>query len=430
MTDSIELAITALSHAGEGIGRAAGRAVFVPFALPGETVRVEIIAEKKNFARARLLEILTPSPDRIEPPCPHHFALTPLSRAKEAGVGVACGGCQLQHLAYPAQLEFKQQTVIEQFTRIGGFTDPPVRPTLPAPAPFRYRNQVQFSLTPAGRLGFQAAGSNRVVPVSECHLLSPAVNELWGHVSIESAPELERLTLRATEDDALVIFESEQDAPDLELDLPVSAALLRPEGSSYTLAGRDYLIETVRGRAFKISAGAFFQINPTLIEQLLALVLGGLALRGGETVLDVYCGVGLFSAFIAPLAGRVIGIEAFAPAVSDAAENLDEFENVEIYQAPAEAVLPTLTVRAEAVVLDPPRAGCAPEVLEALAATGAARIVYVSCDPATLARDAKRLCANGYTLVWAQPLDMFPQTYHVECVALFEATAGAEEVLD
>lgn len=416
----VELTITTLSHAGEGIGRDAGRAIFVPFALPGETVRVEIIAEKKNFARARLLAVLTPSPDRVAPPCPHHFSIsTPHS-------ALACGGCQLQHLAYPAQLKFKHQTVVEQFTRVGGFTDPPVRAMLPAPAPFGYRNHVQFSLTPEGRLGFQAAGSNRVVAVHECHLLSPAVAALWKQVTIESAPELDRLTLRATDDEALVVFESESDAPDLELDTPVSAALLRPDGSSYTLAGRNYLIETVRGREFKLSAGSFFQVNLALAERLVALVLDALALRGGETVLEVYCGVGLFTAFIAPLAGRVIGLEAYAPAVSDAAENLDEFDNVEIYEAPAEDVLPALKVKADVVVLDPPRAGCAPAVIEALAASGAARIVYVSCDPATLARDAKRLCAQGYALTWVQPLDMFPQTYHVECVALFQSTDGTD----
>jgi 23S rRNA (uracil1939-C5)-methyltransferase len=413
----IELTITALSHAGEGIGRDAGRAVFVPFALPGETVRAEITSEKKNFARARLLEVLTPSPERISPPCPHHFSLSQPPSA------LACGGCQLQHLDYAAQLRFKQQTVVEQFNRVGGFTDPPVRALLPAPSPFRYRNHVQFSLTPEGRLGFQAAGSNRVVAVRECHLLSPAVNALWAQLAIESAPDLERLTLRATDEDALVIFESEADAPDLELDVPVSAALLRPTGSSYTLAGRNYLVETVRGRAFKISAGSFFQVNTALAEQMVALVLEALALRGGETVLDVYCGVGLFTSFIAPLAGRVIGIEAYAPAVGDAAENLDEFDNVEIYEAPAEEVLPALKVKADVVVLDPPRAGCAPAVLEALASSGAARIVYISCDPATLARDAKRLCAQEYALRWVQPLDMFPQTYHVECVALFEKPA-------
>lgn len=420
MSDSpliVEITITALSHAGEGIGRLAGRAVFVPFALPGETVRAEIVVEKKNFARARLLEVLTPAPERVEPPCPHHFSLSPQPSA------LPCGGCQLQHLAYPAQLRFKRQTVVEQFVRVGGFSDPPVRPMQPSPAPFRYRNHVQFSLTPEGRLGFQAAGSNRVVAIRECHLISPAVNDLWRQITLESAPELDRLTLRATDDDALVVFESESDAPDLELDVPVSAALLRPDGTSYALAGRDYVEITVRGREFKVSAGSFFQVNPALTEHLVALVLEALALQGGEVVWDVYSGVGLFTAFIAPIAGRVIGIEAGASAVGDAAENLDEFDNVEIYEAPAEAVVPTLTLRPDAICVDPPRAGCAPEVIEALAASGAARIVYVACDPATLARDAKRLVAGGYALAWVQPLDMFPQTYHVECVALFERRA-------
>jgi 23S rRNA (uracil1939-C5)-methyltransferase len=244
--------------------------------------------------------------------------------------------------------------------------------------------------------------------------------ELFPRIQIETTPDLERLTLRAgAEDEALVIFESEGDAPEIEIDLPVSAALLRPDGTTLTLAGGDYLVETVRGRAFKISAGSFFQVNTPVAEQIIEMVLNGLALRGGETVLDLYCGVGLFTAFISPLAARVIGVEAYAPAVGDAAENLNEFDNVEIYEALAEDVLPSLGIAFDAVVLDPPRSGVAPEVVEALAASSASRIIYVSCDPATLARDAKRLAAGGYALDWVQPLDMFPQTYHVECVAKF-----------
>lgn len=422
----ITLTITALSHAAEGIGRHEGRAIFVPYALPGEIVRAEIVSEKKNFARARLLEIITPSPARVAPVCAH-YPLTPNpsppSEMGERGEGVRfCGGCQLQHLAQAAQLAFKQQTVIDQLRRVGGFTAPPVRATLPSPAPFHYRNHVQFSLTPQGALGFQASGSNTVIPIRECHLLNPALTELRGHLAIESAPELERLTLRANADDALVVFESESDAPELELDMPVAAALLRPDGSCYTLAERDYLIETVRGRDFKISAGSFFQVNTAQAEVLVDLVLEALALTGRETVLDVYCGVGLFTAFIAPRAARVIGVESFAPAVRDAVDNLDEFENIELYEATAEDVLPALEVTPDAVVLDPPRAGCAPAVLDALVAGGANVIVYVSCDPATLARDAKRLCAGGYALDWLGPVDMFPQTYHIECVARFVAT--------
>jgi 23S rRNA (uracil1939-C5)-methyltransferase len=419
----LELTITALSHAAEGIGRHAGRAIFVPFALPGETVHVEIVEEKKNFARARLVEVLVPSPDRITPRCPHHFRpLTPAPSPPPSTVARGdCGGCHLQHLAYPAQLRFKQQTVIEQLLRIGGFTDPPVRPTLPAPAQFNYRNHVQFSLTAEGQLGFRATNSHRIVPVRECHLMHPALADLFPRLSIESAPDLGRLTIRVgAEDETLVVFESEGDAPEIELELPVSAALLRPDGATLTLAGRDYLVEVVRGRAFKISAGSFFQVNKPVAEQLVELVLNGLALEGAETVLDLYCGVGLFTAFIAPAAARVIGIEAFPPAVNDAAANLDEFDNVEIYEAPAEDVLSDLDLKFDAIVLDPPRSGCAPKIADALAASGASRVVYVSCDPATLARDAKRLAAGGYTLDWAQPIDMFPQTYHIECIAKFK----------
>jgi 23S rRNA (uracil1939-C5)-methyltransferase len=426
----IELTITALSHAGEGIGREAGRAIFVPFALPGETVRVEIVEEKKNFARARLLEILVPAPERIIPRCPHHFSLkrdAPLPEGFEAATPHpsrvtphACGGCQLQQLAYPAQLKFKQQTVVEQLMRVGGIANPPVRPTLPSPAPFNYRNHVQFALTPEGQLGFRAAGSHQIIPIHECHLLEPLLVELFPRLHFESRPELERVTLRSgAEEAALVIFESDEDAPEVELDLPASVALLHSDGTTLTLAGSDYLLETIRGRTFKVSAGSFFQVNTSVTEQLVELVLNGLALTGGETVLDLYGGVGLFSAFIAPVAGRVVGIEAFAPAVHDAAVNLDEFENIEIYEAAVESVLPALPTTFDAVVLDPPRSGCAPEVVEALVAGGAARLVYVSCDPATLARDAKRLVADGYRLEWVQPLDLFPQTYHIECVAKF-----------
>lgn len=420
----LEILITALTHAAEGIGRHAGRAIFVPFALPGETVRVEIVEEKKNFARARLIEILTPAPDRIAPRCPHHFA-PPQSGNLPTGSGVgvrwACGGCHLQHLAYPAQLAFKQQAVVEQLTRVGGFGNPPVRATLPAPSPFNYRNHVQFSLTREGRLGFRSAHSHAIIPIAECHQLQPALGELFPRITIDplAAPQIERVTLRASDDDALVILETEGEAPEMELDLPVSATLLRSDGSTLTLAGADSLVETARDRAFQISAGSFFQINTALAEQMIELVLNGLALTGGETVLDLYCGVGFFTAFIAPLAKKVIGIEAYAPAVTDAVVNLDEFDNVDIYEAPAEDVLPALEAAPDAILLDPPRAGCAPAVLAALNRLAAARLVYVSCDPATFARDAQRLVAGGYALAWVQPLDMFPQTYHIECVALF-----------
>jgi len=412
----LELSITSLSHAGEGVARHEGRVTFVPFALPGERVRAELIEEKKGFARARLLEVLTPSPDRREPRCPHHFSIS-----SPQSFTSACGGCQLQHLAYPAQLAFKRGRISEQLVRVGGWAEAEaralVRPTLPAPQPFGYRNQMQFALTPEGRPGLRGALSPTVVPIRECSIAAPAVMELLARLTIESAPEIERLTLRVGADDELVVFEARTGAPELETDLPVSVALLRPDGASLALAGRDYLVETVKGRDFRISAGSFFQVNTPVAERLVDEVLAALDLSDGATVLDVYCGVGLFSAFIAPLAARVIGIESFEPAVDDAAVNLEAFENVEIYNAPAEVVLPLLTGRVDAAVLDPP--GCALAVLEALIALTPARLVYVACDPATFARDAGRLVAGGYRLDGVQPLDMFPQTYHVESVARF-----------
>lgn len=414
----LELTITSLSHAGEGIARLEGRVVFVPFALPGETVRTEIVEDKKNFQRARLVEVLQPSPNRVEPICKHYFS--PVTRSP------ACGGCQLQHLAYAAQVQYKTQQVIEQLVRVGGWSEAEarriVRPTVPAPQPFGYRNQVQFALTSEGQLGFKAAHSNASVPITECHIAAPALMHMRQRLSVESVPELERVTLRASTDDELIIFESEADAPEIEIDWPVSVALVRPDGASMALAGRDYLIENIKGRPFKISAGSFFQVNTTVAEKLVNEVLAALTLREGDTVVELYCGVGLFTAFIAPEVQRIIGIEAAESAVEDAATNLDEFENVEIYCAPAEDVLPTLEIRPDVALIDPPRAGCAPEVLEALLNFKPRVIVYVACDSATFARDAKRLAAGRYRLEAVQPFDMFPQTQHVECVARFVST--------
>ena len=418
----IELQIAALSHSGEGIGRHEGRAIFVPFALPGETVRVEIIEEKKRFARARLVEVLTAAPDRIVPRCPHHFTLQPPPGFNSNTLMTACGGCQLQHLAYPAQLAFKEQTVREQFERLGHFTYVPLRPILPAPHAFNYRNHVQFALTPAGQLGFKAAGSQHVVAVRECHQIEPVLAEVFPRITVEAeqAAELERVTLRAGADgEALVLFETEAEAPEMALDLPLSAALLRPDGSTMTLAGGDRVIMAVHDRPFQVSGGSFFQVNTPMAEVLVDLVLAGLGLTGGQRVLDLYSGVGLFSAFIAPQARQVVGVEAYEPAVADAAVNLDEFDNVEIYAAPVKQVLPELEGPFDAAVLDPPRAGCEPEALAALLAARLAQIVYVSCDAATLARDARRLVDGGMRLDWVQPVDMFPQTYHVECIAKF-----------
>jgi 23S rRNA (uracil1939-C5)-methyltransferase len=291
----LELPITALSHAGEGIGRVDGRVIFVPFALPGETVQAEIVEDKRKFARARLVSVLAGAPERLTPRCPHHFTLDPPPGFDSDSLAMACGGCQLQHLAYPAQLIFKRQAVVEQLQRIGAFEQPPVRPALPSPSPFEYRNHVQFALAGTGRLGFRAAGSHRVVAIRECHILEPALAALFPRIEVEpqQAAELDAVSLRVgADDEALVLFESDAPPPEMSLDMALSAAMLRPDGTTMTLAGGDSVVMEVRGRAFRVSGGSFFQVNTAAAGLLVDLVLEGLALQGGEAVLDLYSGVG------------------------------------------------------------------------------------------------------------------------------------------
>jgi len=426
----LDLTLSTMSNGPDAIGRdpETGRAVFVPFAIPGETVRAEIVEEKSTFARARLLEILTPSPDRVTPVCKHF--------------GV-CGGCHYQHLSYTAQLKWKRQIVIEQLTRIGGIENPGVLETIPSPDPFHYRNHVQLSQTLDGKLGFiksdksvahphlaqaQVSVDESILPISECPIARPEIMELFTQIDIDGL-DVGQISLRVGADgESILIFESESgEPPDVELDLAISVAAVNKDGEALIMIGNEYLVQEIRGRSFRVSPGSFFQVNTAQTENLVRVVLEALALKGGETVLDLYCGVGLFTAFIAPIAARVIGVESFHPAVRDAEVNLDEFNNVELYESSVEDALAHLaaslsqTPTPTYVLLDPPRSGCDKAVIQHLLALAAQRIVYVSCDPATLARDARRLIAGGYRLISAQPLDMFPQTHHIETVAIFES---------
>ena len=408
------LQLTTIAHGGAALGRHEGRVIFVPYALPGETARVEITEDKGRYAFARLVEVLEPSPDRVAPPCPY-FGLT------------GCGGCQWQHAAYEAQLRFKAKIVADQLMRIGSIAEPRVHPTLPDGSGWAYRNHAQFHPAPGGGLGFQGVSVGRprgVVTVDECPILHPLLSELYGALDFD-LPGLLRLSLRAGTEtgDSMLIFEMEDDLPpSLESDMPVSCVLLLSDGRHANLIGNNHITEVVAGRAYRISAPSFFQVNTPQSAQLVRLVTEYLDLRGGETVLDGYCGVGLFTAHLAERAGLVIGVELAPTAVADLLENTAEFDNVEVIEGPIEAALPDLDVPLDAAVVDPPRAGMDRFALDALVARQPARVVYVSCDPATLARDAKRLVRAGYRLVEVQPVDMFPQTYHVESVALFVST--------
>lgn len=403
--------LTVLAYGGEAMGRLPdGRAVFVPFALPGEIARVRLVEERKGFARAELVEVLAPSPERIEPRC-RHFG--------------HCGGCHYQHLPYQAQLRVKTTVLQDQLERIGKLANIPIQPAVASPDPFYYRNSVQFHLTSEGKLGFHRMRSQEVMEIQECHLPEETLNIVWPQLEFDPLDDLDRIGLRAGSDDVQLILESSDlQTPELSVEeLTLSAVHLSPAGP-LVLAGSDHVIIEVLDRPFRVSAGSFFQVNTAMAGAMVRHVLDHLNLEPGITVLDVYCGVGLFSAFLAPLAGQLVGVESAASACDDFVENLDEFENVALYEGAAEEVLPVLDLRPDVVLVDPPRGGLEPLALDGLLAMKSPRLVYISCDPATLARDAGRLVAGGYRLQQITPFDLFPQTYHIESISFWEL-AGA-----
>jgi 23S rRNA (uracil1939-C5)-methyltransferase len=404
---SYEVAFTTLTYGGDALGRLPdGRAVFAPFILPGEVAEIELVEEKKRHARARLVRILEPSPKRIQPRCAHFGE---------------CGGCHYQHLAYQDQLLIKQAIVKEQFARVGGMPDAPVEAVIPCDNPWNYRNSLQLHLDPQGRPGFHRSGSHTVMPVEECWLPEAGLDDLRRALAFDAQMNIERVKLRCgSHDDLMVILEGAPDQlPAFESDMPVSV-VHRAGDHQVVLAGQDALTIMVKDREFRVSADSFFQVNIGQAQKMVDWVCSTLPVTNADILIDVYCGVGLFSAFLAGRAGHVVGVEMSEPACEDFIFNLDAFENVSLYQGAAESVLPGLDLRPTAVIVDPPRTGIELPAMDALIRCGARHLVYVSCDPATLARDARRLTAGGYQLNRIQPIDMFPQTYHIECMGVFE----------
>lgn len=413
--ETYEIDLLTHAYGGDAMGRLPdGRAVFVPGGLPGERARIRLVEQKRSFARGALVEVLHPSPDRVTSPCPH---------------AAACGGCHYQHMRYPAQLQAKTSILRDQLQRIAGIAAPPVEPMLPSPREWHYRNTMQFHLDPQGRLGFQEQGSHAVVPAVDCMLCEPAIAEILPALDFEGSSGLERLHVRAgAGDEILLILESNDPVPpEFSVELPLSAVFIGPggfeENAPLVLAGDDHLVMEAAGRTFTVSAGSFFQVNTSQAENMLRCLLERLPLSGEVDMLEVYAGVGLFSAFLAPRVAQLAAVEASASSVNDFAANLDEFDNVALYAGLAEELLPVLDLRPGVVLVDPPRTGLALPVLDALVRMAPPTLAYVSCDPATLARDAKRLLAAGYTLQSVQPFDMFPQTYHIESISFFTITS-------
>ncbi len=437
----VRLSIEGITHQGEGAAKLDGYTVFVPYAAPGDVVLAEIISAKKDYARALIKEILTPG-RRAEPRCPWHGE---------------CGGCHLQHLDYTDQLQVKTEAVKGTLKRIGGIDPALVAPMLPTRA-WNYRNKLQ---APAGLHGGQLVvgmykpRSHDLVPVGDCpiqHQLNSAVSGAVARIARETgiAPWNEETlqgTLRHvvvrhsehTNQTLVTLVVSKLDFPrrqeflaSLREEIPHVHSLVlneNPRPTNVILGDREeviwgpgYITDTIGGLQFKISSRSFWQVNPEGTEKIYAVVKDFAQLTGREVVLDIYCGAGSIGLYLAGQARKVIGIESNPSAVRDARDNarLNGIANAEFHLGRAEEVLPKIAagLKADVVILDPPRKGCAADLLEAVARVSPERIVYVSCNPATLARDLKILEGRGYLTRAVQPVDMFPQTYHVECVVL------------
>ena len=413
--NTFELTIDSMGSGGAGVGLRGKRPVFVPYTIPGERLIARPVEVGERQITAEGVTLLDASADRVYPVCPH-FGLH------------RCGRCQWQHIGYEAQLLLKQDMLADHLGRLGGLADRAVeaalRPVIGSPDQWGYNYQMTFSVTDdhAGKpvLAFPGSDAKTLFPIEVCHILHPDLLDLYDQLDLE-LEGIRRVKLQRGSDGArmIVLSLTEDDAPELEIDLPASVNVLLPDNAPMNLIGDSHSRYEINGRTFRVTAGSAFRANLSQLPALVSTVELLLDLRGGETVLDLYAGVGVFSAFAAPKASLVTLVESYPPAVTDADENLADFDNVDVIEGSVEDALATLDDTYDAAVVDPGSRGLSKPEIDALVGTQAARIVYVSDDPASLARDCKRLAQQGYRLAVAQPLDFAPQTYYLETAALF-----------
>jgi 23S rRNA (uracil1939-C5)-methyltransferase len=396
--------ISSLVYEGYGLGRLPdGKAVFVPFVLPDETVHIKIQTEKKRYAYGTLINILEENESRISPRCKHFGQ---------------CGGCYYQHIPYKQQLRFKREIFIEQMQRMGGIEEPVVEKMIPCNLEWDYRNTIQFHVMSNGKLGFMDAAHAHPLEVEECHLPLEEITKIWPLLTFDKENGIQRVEIRQNElDSVLVVLEGDQAViPAIEITSSISA-VHTSSNDSLVIAGDDFLVMSIAENTFHVSAGSFFQTNffgaKVLVDTVLEMVDGS-----SGTLMDLYCGVGLFSSFLADSFDHIIGIEASNSACLDYAINIDSNKDISLYEGKVEKVLSGINISPDCVLVDPPRKGMNRFAIDALVEKAPAKLIYISCNPSTLARDVKRLTRSGYMLEQSVLIDMFPQTYHIESVSL------------
>ncbi|MGH2987839.1 MAG: 23S rRNA (uracil(1939)-C(5))-methyltransferase RlmD [Solirubrobacterales bacterium] len=430
--DELELEIDSLAQGGRGVARRNGYVVFVAGALPGDVVRAAVTKSKRSYAEARVVEIVRPAPDRVPDRCVHG--------------GEPCPGAPWQGLPYEQQLHHKREQVDEALRRLGGLDGFELDPIVPAEQEWRYRNKLEYSFgADEGELalGFHARGRwDRVVDVGDCLLASErnnaARNAVRDWARAEAIPAYDRrdqdgvlrnLVVREGRrtgelQTRLVTSPAEFPRPPVDLHTAIEGPGGGTDGPTGVL-GAEHLHEELRGLRFRVSHTAFLQTNTEMAERLYEIVAGFAALRGRERVFDLFCGIGTIGLSLAREAGEVWGLESVGEAIADAEHNAEanEIANANFVAGEARLGIKPLIERAgrpDVVVVDPPRAGLSSKIVRRLLECEAPRVVYVSCNPTTLAPNAAQMVEAGYTLRRVKPVDMFPQTPHVECVALLE----------
>ena len=400
-----ELELGELGELGDTIAEFEGRPINVAGGIPGERAVVRIYRyrrRRKDIVSGIVSRVIEPSPSRVAPRC---------------GYCGPCSGCQWQHIAYPVQLEFKREKIESCLAEYDSLRGTTVLPTLPAPSEYYYRNHARFTVRMGGQLGFSNRITRRFVRIEHCLLMDPVINGALTEFQDKSA-ETTNMSLRVGANTGDLLVQPTFQNPDIRIP-----------------SGQTHYVEEMMGRELRVASPSFFQVNTAQAENLIRLVRDGLDLDESDVLVDAYAGVGVFAILLSPYVARAIAIEESASAVQDGKSNAEGLRNVEFVQLKTEEALVNLREicelpnAPEAVILDPPRTGCHPQAIESLLRLKPGKVAYVSCDPPSLARDLDALVKGGYEVGGVQPVDMFPQTYHVESVTTLHSKPSPKRIM-